>query len=111
MIGYLHIVEVIVCLIYGLIFVGCGLLVKRYPTTISGINTMPQEKRDRLDLEKIGRFCAKWLNLSAAVVFLGMWIPKVDLRWQVITLLPIFLILLGSAYMIKYRETRFKKEE
>lgn len=109
--GYLEIGEVISSLVYGLIFVGCALLVKRYPETISGISTMPKERRDRLDLPKIGAFLAKWINISAVVVFLGMWIPREDLRWQVTYLLPIFLLMLAWGYLIKYKDTRFKKEE
>ncbi len=111
MIGYIHIGEIIVLIIYGLIFVGCGALVRRYPETISGINTMSQKKREKLNLPKIGAFVAKWLNVSATVAFLAILIPKGDLRWQVALLIPVFLLLLASAYLIKYRDTRFKKEE
>lgn len=111
MAGYIHIGEIIVLIIYGLILVGVAALVRRYPETISGISTMPKEKREKLNLPKIGAFLSKWLNVSATVVFLAILIPKHDLRWQVACLLPIFLILLSAAYLIKYKNTRFKREE
>ncbi|MBE6196153.1 MAG: DUF3784 domain-containing protein [Rikenellaceae bacterium] len=111
MVGYIHIGEIIVLIGYGLIFLGVGVLARKYPETISGISTMSKEKRDKLNLKKIGAFVSKWLNVSATVVFLAILIPKPDLRWQVACLVPVFLILLASAYLIKYKNTRFKKEE
>lgn len=110
MIGYIHIAEVIACLIYALILIGVGRLARKYPETIAGINTMPKERREKLNLPKIGAFVAKWLNASAVVVLLGMWIPKSDLRWQVVVWIPCFLIMLAAGYLIKYKHTRFSKE-
>ncbi len=107
----IEISELIILLIQGLLFVGVGVLCRNYPETISGISTMSKEKRDKLDLKKIGRFLSKWLNVSAAVVFLGIFIPNFNLRWQVVCFVPIFLLLLAYAYLIKYKNTRFKKEE
>lgn len=109
--GYIHIGELIVLVIYGAIFVGCARLVRNYPETISGINTMRPKERERLNLPKIGAFIAKWLNVSATVVFLAILIPKGDLRWQVACFLPLFLLLLCAAYVTKYKHTRFAKVE
>lgn len=109
--GYIHLGEVIVLLIYGLFFLGCGALAQKYPTTIAGISTMSKEKRERLNLPKIGAFVSKWLRVSATVVFLCILIPKQELRWQVAIFIPLFLILLSAAYLAKYRNTRFAKEE
>ncbi len=111
MVGYIHIGEILALLIYALIFIGVGALVRNYPETIAGINTMPKAKRERLDLHKIGAFCSKWLNAAAVVVLLSGAIPYERLRWEVAIILPIFLLMICSAYLIKYQNTRFKKEE
>ena len=108
--GHIYIVEVIALLFYGAIFLGCARLVRRYPETISGINTMRKEERNKLNLPKIGAFVAKWLNVSAAVAFLAILIPKRDLRWQVACFVPLFLLLLCAAYLTKYKHTRFAQE-
>lgn len=110
MIGYLHIVELLAMVLYGGLFLGLAALVRKYPETIAGISTMPKAEREKLNLPKIGVFVAKWLNVSAVVVFLGMWIPKSELRVQVIAWVPVFLLLVASAYLIKYKKTRFSKE-
>ena len=111
MIGYIHIGEIIVLILYGSILLGVGALVSKYPETISGISTLPKQAREKLNLPKIGTFLSKWLNVSATVVFLAILIPKQGLRWQVAVIVPMFLILLSAAYLAKYRTTRFKKEE
>ena len=111
MIGYIHIGEIIVLILYGSILLGVGALVRKYPETISGISTLPKQAREKLNLPKIGAFLSKGLNVSATVVFLAILIPKQGLRWQVAVIVPLFLILLSAAYLAKYRTTRFKKEE
>ena len=103
--------QYIFILVYGLFWVGLGLLVRKYPETISGINSMPKEKRDKLNLPKIGRFVSVWIYVSAAVIFLSMLIRGDELRGQVLVCGPIFLIMLCWAYLIKYKSTRFSKEE
>ncbi len=42
-------------IIFGIFFIGMGMLVGRYPNLISGINTMSEEKKRNLDLPAIGK--------------------------------------------------------
>ena len=56
MIGYIHIGEIIVLILYGSILLGVGALVRKYPETISGISTLPKQAREKLNLPKIGAF-------------------------------------------------------
>lgn len=105
------VIEVVVLLLYGALWIGIGELVRRYPECISGINTMPKAERDRLDLPKIGRFLSKWMRVSAAVIFFSLLIPKPELRWQVACWIPCLFILIASGYLIKYKKSRFLREE
>lgn len=102
--------EVLVFLAVALIFVGVGLLVRRYPTTISGISTLKREERDKLDLHKIGRFVSRWMYVVAATIVLSLLIPYPKLRAEAMWMLPLFEVVVCYAYLIKYKRSRFSKE-
>jgi hypothetical protein len=104
------VVDVVALLLYGALWIGIGALVRKYPETIAGINTMPKQERERLDLPKIGRFLSGWMRASAVVIFLSLLIPKPELRWQVACWMPCLFTMLAVGYFIKYKKSRFQRE-
>lgn len=97
-------------IIYAAFWVGIGELVRRYPETISGFSTMSKERRAKYDMPKIGLFIAKWMRGSAAAVLLSLALPE-PLKMQVLVFVPIILIGICYAYLLKYRDVRFLKGE
>lgn len=95
--------------VYAAFWVGLGFLVKRYPTTISGFSTMSNERRQKYDMEKVGRFVSKWLYAAAIVVVLSMLLPA-RLHVETLIVAPILFIFLCAGYLLKYQDNRFKKE-
>lgn len=72
---------------------------------------MPREQREELDLPKIGAFVARWMYAVAGVVMVCLFIPTPRLRGEALWMVPLFMVTVCYAYLLKYRKTRFKKEE
>lgn len=47
--------------IVGLFLVVIGFLVVKFPMLIAGYNTMPKEKRDKVDIGSLSRMMCRWL--------------------------------------------------
>lgn len=47
--------------IAGLILIVLGFLVVKFPMLIAGYNTMPKEKRDKVDIAGLSRMMRRWL--------------------------------------------------
>lgn len=61
--------------IAGLILIVFGILVVKFPMLIAGYNTMPKEKRDKVDIDGLSRMIRRWfiglglcLIISAALL-------------------------------------------
>ena len=43
-------------LIFAAVWCLIALLLRHYPETMAGYNTMPKAKREKIDIQKLGRF-------------------------------------------------------
>jgi multisubunit Na+/H+ antiporter MnhB subunit len=84
----------IIVVIFALLLAGCGVLVKKYPNTISGYNTMPPERRANVDIETVASLLQKgFLTIAAAtiVIYFAFALLKMPLVAAIAGLLaPIF---------------------
>ncbi|MDL2230768.1 DUF3784 domain-containing protein [Alistipes sp. OttesenSCG-928-L06] len=70
----------IIILLYGLLFIGMGFFVKKYPDTIAGYNTLSSRRKKQVDIEGLSTFLKKVLigigigivPLCAVLWFLGL---------------------------------------
>ncbi|MDL2282398.1 DUF3784 domain-containing protein [Parabacteroides sp. OttesenSCG-928-G06] len=62
--------EKIVLVITGVFFIGLGLLVYKYPWMIAGYNTMPKEKREKIDIKPIARIMRACFIVMGGVMIL-----------------------------------------
>ena len=69
-------------LIIGLIFIGIGFLVKCYPNTIAGYNTMSEEKKKNIDIDGASSFMKK------GFIILGIIIMVLPIFFRIINLRP-----------------------
>lgn len=95
--------------IYAAFWAGLGLLARRYPRIISGFSTMSKERRERYDMAKVGRFVSGWLYAAAIVVLLSMLLPA-KLHAELLLAGPILMCFICMGYLLKYQDSRFKKE-
>jgi hypothetical protein len=84
----MEIFNLIFNLFFGLLIIGIGFLVKLFPNTIAGYNTMSKEQKKNVDIEKastflrngffiiglsiiIGYFLLNWMDLSSIANSIG----------------------------------------
>lgn len=58
----------IACIIIGVLFIGLGFLVKRYPSLIAGYNTMPREKKKNVDIDKLSTLMRNGLIIMGGII-------------------------------------------
>lgn len=78
----------------ALVWVLAGLLVRRYPETLSGYNTMSAERRKLVDIRAAGRFVSRLLFGCAVLLAFGALLPE---RWAHGVLWAAVVLLLGGA--------------
>ncbi|WP_341215424.1 DUF3784 domain-containing protein [uncultured Wocania sp.] len=54
----------------GLIFIICGILVKKYPNLIAGYNSMSKEEKKKIDIKKFSTFLHNGLIITGALVII-----------------------------------------
>ena len=54
----------------GLLFIICGLLVKKYPNLIAGYNSMSAEEKKKIDIKKFSNFLHNGLIIIGALVII-----------------------------------------
>jgi len=69
-------------LFIGLFFIGIGFLVKGYPNTIAGYNTMSEEKKKNIDIDGASSFMKK------GFIILGIIIMVLPIFFRIINLRP-----------------------
>ena len=66
-------------LIFAIIWCLIALLLRRYPDTMSGYNTMPKAKREKFDIQKLGRFISNAMFTGIPSVLLSPLMPNATL--------------------------------
>lgn len=100
---------ILVVVIYAAILFATAWLVKNYPETISGFSTLSKEERAKYDMPKIGRFVSRWLVIAGITALMSLLMPSKELHIQALVVVPIFCIVICWAYLVKYKNSRFKR--
>lgn len=58
-------------IITGLFFIFLGFLIERYPQLISGYNTLPKYKRDKIDIRPYALYTRKVMVLMGSIIIIG----------------------------------------
>lgn len=87
-------------IIFGLIMIGTGFLVKFFPNLISGYNTMTKAQKENVDIEGLSNYMRKGFIAMGIIIILGPYI----LKWMGFTMIADSLIpaviLIGVIYMV-----------
>lgn len=93
-------------LIFGLIMIGTGFLVKIFPNLISGYNTMTKAQKENMDIEGLSTYMRNGFIVMGLIIILGHYAFK----WMGFTMIADSLIpaviLVGVIYMV-IRARRF----
>ena len=102
------IIQIGVCLFIAALWSSIGLLIRHYPETIAGYNTMPREKRDKIDLQRIGKLLSRYMLIGAVSMLLAPFMPNIALFNTLLFIIPILILILAIVY-INLFASKFRK--
>ena len=85
-----------------------ALLLRHYPETMAGYNTMPKAKREKIDIQKLGRFISNAMFAGVPSVLLAPLMPSVGLYSLLLCWIPCGVLIAVGIY-VNVRIEKFKK--
>ena len=86
-------------LIFAIVWCLIALFLHRYPETMSGYNTMPKDKRARIDIEKIGRVVSHAMYAGVPFALLSPLMPNEGLYVLMLVGVPVGLLIAVAIYV------------
>ena len=93
--------------IFSIVWVLIALLLRHYPETMAGYNTMPREKRAEIDIQKLGRFISNVMFAGVPSVLLSPLMPSVGLYSLLLCWIPCTMLIVAGIY-VNVRKDKFK---
>ena len=94
-------------LIFAAVWVLIALLLRHYPETMAGYNTMPREKRAEIDIQKLGRLMSNVMLAGVPSVLLSPLMPSVGLYSLLLCWIPCSMLIVAGIY-VNVRKEKFK---
>ena len=94
--------------IFAAVWCLIALFLRSYPETMAGYNTMPKEKRARIDVEKIGRVVSRAMYAGVPFTLLSPLMPSKELYVLMLVGVPMGL-LIGVAIYVNVCKKKFEK--
>lgn len=83
-------------------------LVRHYPETMAGYNTMPKAKREKVNIEKIGRWVSNTMFAGVPFTLLSPLMPNIKLYSLMLCWIPCTMLVVAGIY-INVRKDKFKR--
>ena len=96
-------------LIFAAVWVLIALLLRHYPETMAGYNTMPKAKREKIDIQKLGRFVSNAMFAGVPSVLLSPLMPSKELYALMLVGVPAGLLIAVAIY-VNIRKEKFNKQ-
>ncbi|WP_291860598.1 DUF3784 domain-containing protein [Marinilabilia sp.] len=97
-------------LVFGCMFVGIGLLVRNYPDLIAGYNTLPEEKKARVDIKGLAIIIRSGLIVIGTGVILIFYILKLIGFIEIARLMVVIVPIVGVVILV-IRVQKFNTHE
>ena len=94
-------------LIFAAVWCLIALLLRHYPETMAGYNTMPREKRAEIDILKLGRLMSNVMFAGVPSVLLAPLMPSVGLYSLLLCWIPCGMLVVAGIY-VNVRKDKFK---
>lgn len=94
-------------IIYAAVWCLIALLLRYYPETMAGYNTMPKARREKVDIEKIGRLVSRVMYAGVPFALIAPLMPNEKL-YTLLLLVPSGLLIAVAIY-VNVRKNKFKK--
>ena len=95
--------------IFAVVWSLIALLLRHYPETMAGYNTMPKQKREKIDIQKLGRFISNAMFAGVPSVLLAPLMPSEELYALILVGVPTGLLVACAIY-VNVRIKKFEKQ-
>ena len=94
-------------LILAVVWCLIALLLRHYPETMAGYNTMPKAKREQIDIQKLGRLLSNAMFAGVPSVLLAPLMPSMELYSLLLCWIPCGMLIAAGIY-VNVRKEKFK---
>ena len=94
--------------IFAVVWCLIALLLRHYPETMAGYNTMPKAKREKIDIQKLGRFVSNAMFAGVPSVLLSPLMPSEELYMLMLCWIPCG-VLVACVIYVNIRKKKFEK--
>ena len=94
-------------IIFSIVWVLIALLLRHYPETMAGYNTMPKAKREKIDIRKLGRFISNVMFAGVPSALLSPLMPSMELYSLLLCWIPCGMLVVAGVY-VNVRKDKFK---
>lgn len=95
--------------IFAAVWALIALLLRHYPETMAGYNTMPKQKREKIDIHKLGRFISNAMFAGVPSVLLAPLMPNMELYSLMLCWIPCSILVAAGIY-VNVRIKKFEKQ-
>ena len=96
-------------LIFATVWCLIALMLRHYPETMAGYNTMPMHKRAKIDIQKLGRFISNAMFVGVPSVMLSPLLPSEGLYSLLLCWIPCGMLVVAGIY-VNVRIKKFEKQ-
>ena len=86
-------------IIFAVVWSLIALFLRKYPETMSGYNTMPKPKREKIDIERIGRLVSNTMFAGVPFALLSPLMPSKGLFMLLLVGIPCGMLLAVAIYV------------
>ena len=86
-------------LIFAAVWCLIALLLRHYPETMAGYNTMPKAKREKIDIQKLGRFVSNAMFVGVPSALLAPLMPSEELYALLLCWIPCGVLVAAGIYV------------
>lgn len=95
--------------IFAVVWCLIALLLRHYPETMAGYNTMPRDKREKIDIHRIGRLVSNAMFAGVPSALASPLMPSERLYALMLVGVPATLLIACAIY-VNVRKNKFEKQ-
>ena len=95
--------------IFAVVWSLIALLLRHYPETMAGYNTMPKAKREKIYIKKLGRFISNAMFAGVPSSLLSPLMPSEGLYSLLLCWIPCAILVVAGIY-VNVRKEKFEKQ-
>ena len=86
-------------LIFVALWSAIAWFLRHYPETMAGYNTMPKKEREKIDIQKLGRFVSNAMLVGVPSVLLSPLMPTKALYALLLCWIPCAIVIVAGIYV------------